>query len=160
MCDQWFRRSQAQKTQSETIVPQKQEEYQDNPENIDPIQLCLSLKNTVDQLKRKVSILSTCVTVLEDDLRTANDTIVSMRYAIDDGPVQDTSVAETIISNQADATSQTYRSDDTLTDAGTSPSSDQITPPAQNNIPELRPNGGNQQIKSISYIITSCVVNL
>ena len=132
-------------TQNETIVPQEQEEYLDNPENIDPIQLCLSLKNTVDQLKRKVSILSTCVSVLEDDLTTANDTIVSMRNLIDDGPVQDTSVAETIISNQGDATSQTYRSDDSHTDAGSAPSSDQITPPAQNNSPEHRPSDGNQQ---------------
>ena len=132
-------------TQNETIVPQEQKEYLDNPENIDPIQLCLSLKNTVEQLKRKVSILSTHVSVLEDDLTTANDTIVSMRNLIDDGSVQDTSVAETIISNQGDATSQTYRLDDTHTDAGSAPSSNQITPSPQNNSPEHRPSDGNQQ---------------
>ena len=49
-------------------------------------QMCLALQKTVDQLKHKVNILSTRVGVLEDELTTANDKILTMRNRIDSIP--------------------------------------------------------------------------
>ena len=60
--------------------------------------MCLALQKTVDQLKHKVNILSTRVGVLEDELTTANDKILTMRNRIDSIP-DESSADETVLSS-------------------------------------------------------------